>query len=534
MPAVFYVTTSCNGFLDLDNPSAITTEYYDTRDGQIRLLTDMYSRLRTHYNTGELQYYGTDMYMAVSESQNERMFNGYDRTFNSTAGVVGGYWKNLYKMVQEANILLNRISPEVTGSDYESFLAQGTILRAFAYFYLVETFGDVPLYTEESDELITETTRTEEEVIYQFIIDELNGVLDILPAKASVTGRLSNTALMQLLGKVYLTRAYKYYGNRSDFTAAAALFDRIIEEKNYYLLDSFADVFAEDNQANAEVIFAIQYGTDKMYLGGGNPQHTLFAINITALHPDMFVYNQQDYSAAQRGYWIIPDIHQWFTDPVTDTRYDATFQREFYINDPTNERYGELGLYYPRWNDDSGDDRGAELFYPYRDGSDYGWYPQSTAMPVLSSGSDHMPIVKKFKETKIEWNSAGQREDMVMRVGETYLLSAEAHLGAGNTGMALSRVNDIRRRAAVDDAGAIAMELTSVDLDTILDERGREMVGEHDRWFDLKRTDKLIDRVYKYNIWVGFYDNLSSDHLVRPIPQDEINKVDGLEQNPGY
>jgi hypothetical protein len=78
------------------------------------------------------------------------------------------------------------------------------------------------------------------------------------------------------------------------------------------------------------------------------------------------------------------------------------------------------------------------------------------------------------------------------------------------------------------------MEVSAINLNFILDERARELLGEHDRWFDLKRTGTLIERAKAYNIFVQKYNNLKLMHLVRPIPQDERNKVQGLDQNPNY
>ena len=128
--------SGCSDFLDSYNPSAVTDDFYNTKEGQQKLLTDINARYRNVFNTGELQYYGTDIYMAISEEPAERMFNGYDKTFNSTAPIVGDYWKVLYKVVQESNILLNRCTPDIAGSDYTSLTAQARFFRAMAYYYL--------------------------------------------------------------------------------------------------------------------------------------------------------------------------------------------------------------------------------------------------------------------------------------------------------------------------------------------------------------------------------------------------------------
>jgi hypothetical protein len=530
---------SCSDNLEVINPSTITDDFYNSKSGQEKLLVDVYSRYRTVFNTGELQYYGTDLYMAITESPNERMFNGYDASFNSTAGVVGPYWKNLYKIVQETNIILSRSSIETEGmtkEEYNSNTSQARILRAMAYYYLVETFGPVPLYSEEQSEVITNVVRNSEAEIYSFMVTELTEASELLPWKANEAGRINKAAALQLLGKVYLTRAYKSFSETTDFSNAAESLDRIIEdsEGNFQLLDTYAEVYAEDNQNNSEIIWAIQYGLDRNFSGSGNQQQSLFGFNIVALEPDLFERVQADYSSMSRMYWVNPKVHELFTNPFLDSRYDATFKREFYINNSNSADFGALGVYFPRWNDDSGNTNNALHYYPFKINGEYLWYPQSTSLPVLQMGSDRMPIINKFKDTKIDWGGLGSREDVVFRLSDTYLLSAEAHLGTKNTSEVLSRINTLRRRAAVIGLDRTQMEVGSVNLDFILDERARELLGEHDRWFDLKRTGKLIERSKEYNILVQKYNNINSVHLLRPIPQDEINKVSGLKQNMGY
>lgn len=527
----------CTNFLRPDNPSEVTEEFYDTKSGQIALLTDIYSKYRAVFSTGELQYYGTDLYMAITESSDEKMFNGYDASFNGTAGIVEDYWSNLYKIVQESNTLLNRIKPttaEMTTSEYNSITSQARFLRVLAYYYLVETFGPVPFYTEENKTVITSVTRTSESDIYDFMISELTAIKGVLPLKAEEAGRVSNAAVLQLLGKLYLTRGYRSYAASGDFQNAATAFEDIINNSGHTLLSSFASVFDENNQNNNEVIWAIQYGTDKNYYGSGNSQQSLFGFNITALNSELFIANQTDYSYMERKYWVNPRVHELFTDPVADSRYDATFQREFYVNNTSSSYYGSLGIYFPRWNDTSGNTQNAVYYYPFKSSGDYYWYPQSTAIAVLNNSSDHMPVIRKFKDTKMVWKGAGTREDVVMRLGDTYLLCAEAYLGANQPDKALEKVNVIRARAASTTADVAGMTLSSIDLNTLMDERARELLGEHDRWLDLKRCGLLISRAMEYNIFVKKYNNINENHLVRPIPQDEIDRLTGLTQNTGY
>ena len=74
-----------------------------------------------------------------------------------------------------------------------------------------------------------------------------------------------------------------------------------------------------------------------------------------------------------------------------------------------------------------------------------------------------------------------------------------------------------------------------MNIDFILDERARELCGEQLRWFDLKRTNKLIEYVKKYN--TDGAANIQAFHMLRPIPQtqlDAITNKDEFTQNPGY
>ncbi len=527
----------CDSFLEIDNPSAVTLEYYDTKTGQEKLLIDIYDKYRTVFNTSVLQFFGTDMYMATDESPVSAQFNGYNKDLSGLSPVIGGYWNLLYKIVQEGNIIVNRATPETAGDEYNALIAQARFFRAMAYYYLVETFGPVPLLLDENTQvssLITKVNRDSEESVYGFMIDELNDITGKLPDRAAEAGRLSNAAVLQLLGKLYLTRSYRAYAEQDDAKRAIANFESIINMKEYKLLDKYANVFSEDNQNNEEIIWAIQYGSDKNFNGGGNPQHTQFGFNITALYPGMFALNQNDYSFMQRYIWVNPMVHEWYKYPEIDNRYDFIFKREFIVNAVENPNYGELGIFFPRWNDDSNNNKGAVYFYPFKDADGkYNWVP---ALPSMNWKTDAMPMSQKFKETKIDWGGKGTREDVIFRLADTYLLCAEAYLKDGQFQKALEKVNAIINRAAESTENYEVMKIdnvTDLSLDRLLEERGIELFGEHDRWFDLKRTNKLLSRA-RLNPLVQKYDNLSEMHRVRPIPYDEKIKLEGLNQNDGY
>jgi len=152
------------------------------------------------------------------------------------------------------------------------------------------------------------------------------------------------------------------------------------------------------------------------------------------------------------------------------------------------------------------------------------------------------PSLAKFWEPESQYNdNMGVRDMFLMRLGEVYLIAAEAYYKANNPTLAAERINTIRRRACGSNYMDIKPE--EVDIDFILDERTRELVGEELRWNELKRTGKLIERTLRYNWWAnspyipGGKPYLQEFHLLRPLPYNWwslLSNKDEVPQNPGY
>ena len=135
------------------------------------------------------------------------------------------------------------------------------------------------------------------------------------------------------------------------------------------------------------------------------------------------------------------------------------------------------------------------------------------------------------------------------------MLAAEAIVkgaSGGALGGADAYMNAVVDRALGANAGADPMQASvpedvtslvaksyratgAVTIDMILDERSRELMGEYNRWYDLKRTETLIDRTMKHNPWTKASGSISAKHYLRPIPQQEIDLASNdLSQNAGY
>ncbi|NJK95357.1 MAG: RagB/SusD family nutrient uptake outer membrane protein [Bacteroidales bacterium] len=203
----------------------------------------------------------------------------------------------------------------------------------------------------------------------------------------------------------------------------------------------------------------------------------------------------------------------------------------------------------------------------------YTWYPKSVQKDdgsgfVRDSYSEkEYPSLNKFtdphRETVVV--EQGGRDFFVFRYAETLLIAAEAHGRKGNYTKAVEYINIVRKRAAykldekkpkefltvengdpamLNSSTENDMLISEVDINSpekivnfILDERMRELLGEHHRWFDLVRCGKFYERVKAYNPKAS---GLAEYHKLRPIPQ--AVHIDRLvnpgsyseEQNPGY
>ena len=160
------------------------------------------------------------------------------------------------------------------------------------------------------------------------------------------------------------------------------------------------------------------------------------------------------------------------------------------------------------------------------------------------AGQRNYPQFKKFRDLFVSSyvDNGGARDTYVFRLGETYLIAAEAYLKAGNLPKALQYYNAIRSRAAkpgINPATSIPyateMQVAALTIDDILEERLRELTGEEFRWFELKRTGTLVTRTLTYNDEAKTANTLKPFHLLRPIPQAVIDlNREPFAQNPGY
>ncbi len=436
----------------------------------------------------------------------------YNYTLLNSQDAAAAYWWGwAYRTINNCNQIIAGAAsaPSTLRQGYKNRIsAEARFYRAYAYDFLATLWGDVPLVDAPITSPRTDFTRTPLATVNDFIVSDLTTALpSLFDANKAASGRITRGAAQHLLGQVYL---------RMNQPANAQTVLQALIASNVYKLvsarygvranqpgDYFSDMFVignqRRNQGNTEVIW------------GEEQQLNVPGAQTSGQQRRMWVpgyYNIKGMAIADslggRGIGRMR-LSQWVdyrlypaneNADMRNSRYNL--KRRFYYNDPS-----QTALYGKR----------------------------VTGL----TGTDTIYFITPYTTKWNQYNPAdafgyGTIKDLtMMRLGETYLLLAEAQFKQGNTAGAAASINMLRTRAQ-----AAQVTASQIDLNFILDERVRELIGEEQRRITLMRTGTLVDRATRLN--GASITGLTSKNLLLPIPQTtiDLNTNASLTQNPGY
>lgn len=433
----------------------------------------------------------------------------HQHTYNGTHAFLNNTWNGHYGAINTVNEVLNG------GSLDANQTAQARALRAYLYWRLMDTFGNVKIITTPGGDA-PQASRAE---VFSFVESELLDALGVSEISSSMD--LSSSPLgtdfnpytinqfgaLGILAKVYLNA--EVYAGQSRYQEAADAASYIIDSGVYSLCDAgcsvpnlgkragvasdpdnlegFAAVFAANNENNPEHIFSVFY--DEASAQGMN-------FHVMSLHySSQFTYNFAN--QPWNGYATLEEFYNAYE--AGDKRRTASFLVGEQLD------FGGNAIL-----DFAADDDNIVLNYTPQ---------QNELAPNYIREAGARPAKYSYKQFGLQ---NMDNDYVLVRLGEVYLIRAEALArAAGNWDLAVPDVNLLRARAGVS-------AYASLDADEFLAERGREMFQESAR-----RTDLI--RFGKYNgTW--WEKPVSPEHVnIFPIPFDQIQASGGtLSQNPGY
>lgn len=584
---ILFTSTGCKKLLEEEPRTSFTPSFFTTSDGLIGGVNGIYATFRDHWGTQIFQQLfsaGTDESLRGAAADVQHWFTYNQPTIKAnTQANFGGFWGGLFIDINTANgILQFGVDADIPAATKTQLLAQAKFLRGFCYYYLVTTFGAVPLHTTFTTSASAADAPAPLADIYaQIIKDFTEAAADLPNTPAANTGKPATkpTALF-LLAKTYLWRGWSAAAQPTDFQQAYTISKGIIDSKATYNLDLlpyFGDVFREGREYSTEVLMVIDHTRDQKFgennapgtgAGGPGANHSNFM-----WRPNYPTLNA-NYPASGGGNPTVRDINNGrpfqrirpntkyvidvaFANRATDARYEGTFQTVWLSNSTQMSVRGTTGVTTPRGTLINGIDTAIwmtdRVVTPAERAAFKGiiFEPEHLAGATVKYTPSYYPSVKKFDDsTRADLNDYSDRPYILFRFSECYLIAAEAAIKGGATMQdAANMINVLRRRAALKAnqtpaqyaANLIAQEVTAAQMtiDFLLDERSRELFAEDCRWWDLARTKKLVERVQLHNAENGATGGggVQPYNVLRPIPQGQIDFVtEGPKypQNPGY
>lgn len=556
--------TACSDFLEQDNKSNVPTEkFYNTANGFASLTNSAYSSLRTIYSAQpQLFVAGTDLY-ADGKSQGVVMGQ---YTFTTDEGIIKDFYDRCYKGIQLANSVIAYGETTEDNAQRLQYIDEARYLRAWWYFQLVQQFGPVALNTEMFESAVMSHERTDLATVYQFIIDEFTYLASadshLLERASSGVGRANKRAAAFYAAKAYLTRGWldgTDYEAQEASIAQATDFDNAVTYARQAINGelpalSIEEAFDVNNEENDELFWSVQYSSSAVEnpVDDGSYQQSQFGAYQGGSEKPRNKAIDGNFAPSLR-------LQQMYTRG--DGRLEQTFMLEFheaYFDWYTNPTSKILYYYAPAWATD-------EDIAAWRADDPNGIKTETIVSKTVAEGgiapSNGQPASYKDRRTQDFGNAAIKKFDdytetsianrsttcsmhdvVLARLGEAYLIAAEAYYKKGDMQQAAEMINNLRQRPGTIKSGyetAMHVDAADITIDFILDERARELAGEYVRWTDLKRTHKLIEYVTEYNedgVELSALTGPDGKYkILRPIPQAAIDLNQAhVEQNPGY
>lgn len=497
--SIMLLTVSCNKQLDVPSSRQGSEETHWTRYEDARAgVASMYGLFRAaladnnaYWLLGELR---NGDFQAVNRPDLKAIIDG---NLNASFPVINSItdWRRLYAVINSCNVFIDRANgcladARYTEAYYKLDIAQARAVRAFAYYMLVRTWGDVPLVTSTGEGSFEALPRTDKSAVLSFAKKELLEAAQRLPFTYSTVDP-------------DLVYPPNYYGKASSEwkntlltrLSAYALLAHISALEGNYVDVAVYSQFVLDNAAKS----------------------TLTAVSTAQLVGELFYF-----SATSNVSWnqMIGFNFVWERGESSTTGHIEQLTLANTTAFPMSKQLPDI--YVPK--DTIG------VLFPRANGTDQRFgFNASNGLATEAYFENYTSAIPVFKKIRVVNNNSGQGSYAVFnssivftRLEEITLLNAEALTVLGRGEEAIQKVNVLRANrglSLVDYTSALDV------LSEVFSERRRELLGEGWRWYDLIRYHK-IKRNNPF-----FIDLINRDGIYWPISRDVLSRNPQLIQN---
>ena len=506
--------TSCSeDLLEIEQKATNSTDsFYKTDADAKSAVTAMYATFAEEISGNEgiwnayimgLNYASDDVFPAGGDIADHSGFREcgefrYDTSF----GPVSALYNHIYKSIYSANLVINYFGGDKADSQVKKeAVAQARVMRAWAHMLAAQVYYQPPIV----DHLIVDdkpTNAESQKAIFDFCIKECEEAMSDIPERNGQSDQE---------GAWYATKGFaQFVAGKSalfagDNAKAASLLKPLVESSNYALVpgDRFRDLFHVEGDGCEEKIFEINFSANSAASTGagwayGNKRGRWMVANVLNWRGDDIVGGGTNPQICSTGGWGGGSINHEFAHKMLANDGDSYRRKATFL---TSDEFFYDATLCPWTNDvEAGGTLStrAEKEFDANRGikKDAGSFSRSDVMEVKM-----MMHPNDCDPNKVAGDNCNNTNLCLARLGEAYLLYAEACLASGNTAEALKYVNKIQQRAGSKTISS------SVDLQTIQDEKQYELWFEGCRWFDIVRWgiakqcwDKVLDNVpYQYD-----------------------------------
>ena len=494
------LATGCqNDLLDKVNPNAPSTaQFWKSQDDAVKGVYACYSGIQQYACYGHSWQFITarsDESYSQSPFVELAIFTRFIQT-NPNFFISSFAWNDYYRTIYRTNQVLTHVPDiQMDATLKKRLLAETRFVRALMYFDLDSFFGNVPLILTESVVTTRARQATPAEVEAQVIADLTAAIPDLpLTYSGADRGRATKGAAQALLAKMYM--------QQRKWAEASALFTQIISSNTYSLVPNYLDNFTETNENNNESLFEVQYTGSPLDVGQGQDNASA---SEAYDRPNFFGPPIYSFSDVQPRRWLLDA----YTDstaalaPGSTTKHRIDPRRDISIISSVNP-----DRFYGKTFQELGYNPSQQYWRKYLNDR------TRTTPENFTSGIN-------FR---------------VIRYADVLLLQAEALNELNQPAAAVPLVNQVRQRVGLAPIVAVGFSQSSLRL-YMRNERGRELAGEGQRWFDILRWGLLDNQAGLDDLKTrdsDFANFVLGKSKLLPIPQSDIDIDPNIKQNPGY
>ena len=494
--------TSCADKLDIEQKATSSTDsFYKTDADAESAVNAMYATFNSEIGGTEgiwnayimgLNYSSDDVFAAgggIDDHADFRILNEFRYQKNSSP--ISTLYNHIYKSIYSANLVISYFGQNADTPTKKRAVAEARVMRAWMHMLAAQVFYQPPLI----DHLITTeypVNAESQKAIFDFCIKDCEDAIADLPERSSQYDKEGAWRVTQGFAR-FIGGKSALFANENE--KCVTLMKPLVESKKYALVpgERFRDLFHLEGDGCEEKIFEFNFSGNTSAAGG----------------PDAWRYGNN------RGRWMVANVLNWRGDDIKGGgksplicstggwgggSINHEFAHKMLANDGDSYRRKATFLtsdefFYDEklcgWlSDEKCTTRDQKEYDPDRGITNTGGsFARSDVMEVkmmMHPNDAYLPVGDNCNQTNM----------CIARLGEAYLIYAEACLATNKTDEALKYVNEIQKRAGSKTVS------TSVNLQTIQDEKQYELWFEGCRWFDIVRWgiakecyDKVLDNI---------------------------------------